>query len=121
MELKELKQGDIVRFESRVLCIQEIGNDVIKTIWGEYPIDDIKPVEIGSGYDLDITLRSHIPIMASFVRDGDPIPVHKDLYFMRYTINNVCISEVVNNNNIKYVHELQRWLEVNMPDEYLYV
>ncbi|WP_308764923.1 hypothetical protein [uncultured Bacteroides sp.] len=121
IDIKELRKGDIVRCESRTLRIDEINNDVIKTIWGEYSIEDILPVEIGSGYDANITLKSHIPIMATYVRDGDPTPIHQDYYFMQYEIDNVKIADVVRNNHIIYVHELQRWLEVNMPDEYLYV
>lgn len=115
----EYKIGDIVRCGTRTIVIKEIENRIIKTIWGDYSIDDIEPIEIGNGYDSDITLKSHIPIMASYVRDGDPIPVHRDYYFMQYEINNVKIADVVRDNHIMYVHELQRWLEVNMPDEYL--
>ncbi|MDD3238641.1 MAG: hypothetical protein PHW47_00860 [Lachnospira sp.] len=120
IDIKELRIGDIVRCESRVLRIEEINNDVIKTIWGEYSIGDIKPIEIGSGCDANIILKSRIPIMATYVRDGDPIPVHQDYYFMRYRIDDIDISTIVEKNNIKYVHKLQRWLEDNMPDYYLY-
>lgn len=115
----EYKIGDIVRCGTRTMAIKEIENRIIKTIWGDYSIDDIEPVEIGSGYDSDITLKSHIPIMASYVGANDPILVHRDYYFMQYEIDGIKIADVVNDNHIMYVHELQRWLEVNMPDEYL--
>ena len=83
MEEIKFSIGDIVRCGSELLCISEIEGDKVKSSWQSYLLDEIKPVEIGR-YDSDITLKSHIPIMASIVGIDDAIPVHQDYYFMEY-------------------------------------
>lgn len=111
--------GDIVHCGARVFIIKEIGDRTVKSIWGDFSFDEIQPIKIGSGYDSDITLSSHIPIMASCVESNGPIPIHRNYHFLQYEIDGVKIVDVVDDNHIEYVHELQKWLKINMPDEYL--
>lgn len=112
---------EIVRVRTSVFEIEEIKDGKVRgkyyNTW--YDISEIEPVEIGSGLDSGITLGSKIPIAASYVAPGEPIPVFKKLHFLEYTVDGISIRNVVQENDIKYIHELQRWLKENMPNSIL--
>lgn len=120
MKASNFNIGDIVRCGSKLLCVAKIEGQTVCSKWDSYSLNEIEAVKIGSGYDRDIVLKSVRPLAASFVGLNDPIPVYRDYYFMKYSIDGVKIADVVKDNQIEYIHDLQKWLKENMPSQYLY-
>lgn len=112
MKLEELKKGYIVRCGTKVLVIDEVTDEGIKTIAGSFSIKDVEPVEIGSKYDSRIKVKfiPRTPVLGP----NDSIPICEWPYYLEYKLKDGrSIADIVRENNIAYVHELQKWFKDN--------
>lgn len=128
--METYRQGDFVQIINTAKCqidrtvgkdvnvfeIKEIEVEFVKLIdcFGRIPLREIQPIPINGKDDLKIYYSPYV--MATIVESGDPTPFHSVDY--SYYMDSLessfyqgkSIKALINERNLKYVHEVQHYL-----------
>lgn len=117
---REFKLGDIVKDGTIVSSIKAIkdGNAVLFKDC-KVDINKLLPVEIEAFSCQNVILDSSIPLRAPIVPAGKSVPRWRPRPFYECSIEGKEIQSIIDENGIKYVHELQDWLSQHYPEFFL--
>lgn len=103
-------------FDGNLFKIKTINNDIVELHYvdGDVLMSDISPIPI-NGVD-DVNIYYNPIVAASIVMPGDPIPVRRTNYsyymeaFKNSTFQNKTFYDMIQEQNLSYVHEIQQFL-----------
>lgn len=119
--MKAFKKRDIVQFDTIICSIKKIEHGIATlSINVEVGVDKLSPVVIRGGRDSNIQCGcSNLRWPVNGVqKEYTGIFDHP---YLEYRFDNKTIKSIIMENGLKYVHQLQNWLQENEPEIFLYL
>lgn len=115
--MRQFKVGDIVQNGTYVSSIKKIENEIAVLAKNyEVNLEKLTPVEIGKEFDKGIVLDCVEPMRAPIVAPGTTVPLRQPKYYLNKSINGTSMVSIIEENNLRYIHELQDWIAQNASD-----